>query len=63
VVCSLIVGSFPPSLGPTLGGYKHVGGDGLESLAGVYVDMDGFGCVLILFCCRYIFFLFLNVKE
>jgi len=58
----LIVWSFPPSsLGPTL-----VGVDGWESLAGVYVDMDGFGCVLILFCCRYIiifFFLILDVKE
>jgi len=34
---------------------KHVGGDGLECWAGVYGDMDGFGCVLILFCCRYIY--------
>jgi len=47
-------------LGPTLGGYKHVGGYGWESLAGVYVDMDGFGCVLIIFCCWYIFFLFFS---
>jgi len=35
--------------------YKHVGGDGWECLAGEYVDMDGFGCVLILFCCIYIY--------
>jgi len=50
-------------MGPTFGGYKHVGGDGWECLAGVYVDMDGFRCVLILFSCRYLFFFFLSMSR